>query len=177
MARAPRIFVADDQADVLEALRLLLKNEAYAAETFHAPDAFIGALRRRTADAVLMDLNYTRDTTSGDEGLDTIARIRAFDAYTPIVVMTAWGTIELAVWALRSERQPLDREYRQLVRGRFRKRDVRPREGRVHGREDRPRRPFRARRWGNAVSRRDRQHPGGAARAPIARPRRRGGGA
>ncbi|HEY5565705.1 MAG TPA: sigma-54-dependent Fis family transcriptional regulator, partial [Gammaproteobacteria bacterium] len=66
MARAPRIFVADDQADVLEALRLLLKNEAYAAETFHEPDALIGALRVRTADAVLMDLNYTRDTTSGD---------------------------------------------------------------------------------------------------------------
>ena len=101
MARAPRIFVADDQADVLEALRLLLKNEAYAAETFHAPDGLIGALRARTADAVLMDLNYTRDTTSGDEGLDTIARIRAFDAYTPIVVMTAWGTIELAVEAMR----------------------------------------------------------------------------
>jgi len=101
MARAPRIFVADDQADVLEALRLLLKNEAYAAETFHEPDALIGALRVRTADAVLMDLNYTRDTTSGDEGLDTIARIRAFDAYTPIVVMTAWGTIELAVEAMR----------------------------------------------------------------------------
>ena len=101
MARAPRIFVADDQADVLEALRLLLKNEAYSAETFHEPDALIGALRVRTADAVLMDLNYTRDTTSGDEGLDTIARIRAFDAYTPIVVMTAWGTIELAVEAMR----------------------------------------------------------------------------
>ncbi|HEY5566965.1 MAG TPA: sigma-54 dependent transcriptional regulator, partial [Gammaproteobacteria bacterium] len=81
--------------------RLLLKNEAYAAETFHEPDALIGALRVRTADAVLMDLNYTRDTTSGDEGLDTIARIRAFDAYTPIVVMTAWGTIELAVEAMR----------------------------------------------------------------------------
>src|SRR3970040_1054176 len=101
MALAPRIFVADDQADVLEAWRLLLKNEAYAAETFHEPDALIGALRVRTADAVLMDLNYTRDTTSGDEGLETIARIRASDAHTPIFVMTAWGTIELAVEAMR----------------------------------------------------------------------------
>src|SRR3970040_1590243 len=101
MARAPRIFVADDQADVLEALRLLLKNEAYEEETFYSPEGCIGALRARTTDAVLMDLNYTRDTTSGDEGLDTIARIRAFDAYTPIVVMTAWGTIELAVEAMR----------------------------------------------------------------------------
>jgi DNA-binding NtrC family response regulator len=99
--RAPRIFIADDQSDVLEALRLLLKNEAYAADGFHDPEALIGALRARTADAVLMDLNYTRDTTSGDEGLETIARIRAFDAYTPIVVMTAWGTIELAVEAMR----------------------------------------------------------------------------
>jgi DNA-binding NtrC family response regulator len=99
--RTPRIFIADDQSDVLEALRLLFKNEAYAADGFHDPEALIGALRARTADAVLMDLNYTRDTTSGDEGLDTIARIRAFDAYTPIVVMTAWGTIEVAVEAMR----------------------------------------------------------------------------
>jgi DNA-binding NtrC family response regulator len=99
--RPPRIFVADDQHDVVESLRLLLKGEGYACETFDHPDALIGALRARATDAVLMDLNYTRDTTSGDEGLDTIARIRAFDAYTPLVVMTAWGSIELAVEAMR----------------------------------------------------------------------------
>ena len=99
--RPPRIFVADDQYDVLESLRLLLKGEGYACETFAHPDALTGALRARAADAVLMDLNYTRDTTSGDEGLDTIARVRAFDAYTPLVVMTAWGSIELAVEAMR----------------------------------------------------------------------------
>jgi DNA-binding NtrC family response regulator len=99
--RAPRIFVADDQRDVVESLRLLLKNEGYAAETFTHPDALLTALRERTADAVLMDLNYTRDTTSGDEGLDTVTRIRAFDSHTPIVVMTAWGTIGLAVEAMR----------------------------------------------------------------------------
>ena len=100
-ARPPRIFVADDQRDVTESLRLLLKGEGYTAETFDHPEALLGALRTRAPDAVLMDLNYTRDTTSGDEGLDTIARIRAFDAYTPIVVMTAWGTSALAVEAMR----------------------------------------------------------------------------
>jgi DNA-binding NtrC family response regulator len=100
-ARPPRIFVADDQRDVTESLRLLLKGEGYTAETFDHPEALVGALRTRAPDAVLMDLNYTRDTTSGDEGLDTIARIRAFDAHTPIVVMTAWGTIGLAVEAMR----------------------------------------------------------------------------
>jgi DNA-binding NtrC family response regulator len=100
-ARVPRILVADDQHDVLESVRLLLKGEGFAAETFDTPDALVRALRARAADAVLMDLNYTRDTTSGDEGLDTVARIRAFDAYTPIVVMTAWGSIELAVEAMR----------------------------------------------------------------------------
>jgi DNA-binding NtrC family response regulator len=100
-ARPPRIFVADDQSDVVEAARLLLKGEGYGAETFGDPDALVAALQKRTADAVLMDLNYTRDTTSGEEGLDTIARIRASDAYTPIVVMTAWGTIGLAVEAMR----------------------------------------------------------------------------
>src|SRR6056297_2390896 len=99
--RPPRILVADDQRDVLEALRLLLKGEGYQTESFSHPHALIESLRQHAADAVLMDLNYTRDTTSGDEGLDAIGRIRAFDAYTPIVVMTAWGTIELAVEAMR----------------------------------------------------------------------------
>jgi DNA-binding NtrC family response regulator len=82
-------------------LRLLLKGEGYTAESFDHPAALIAALRARSADAVLMDLNYTRDTTSGDEGLDTVARIRAFDAATPLVVMTAWSSIEVAVEAMR----------------------------------------------------------------------------
>jgi DNA-binding NtrC family response regulator len=99
--RASRIFVADDQHDVVESVRLLLKGEGYGAETFDHPDPLIAALRSRSADAILMDLNYTRDTTSGDEGLDAIAKIRAFDAHTPIVVMTAWGSIGLAVEAMR----------------------------------------------------------------------------
>jgi DNA-binding NtrC family response regulator len=100
-SRPPRIFVADDQHDVVESVRLLLKGEGYATESFDHPESLLGALRKRAPDAVLMDLNYTRDTTSGDEGLDTIARIRTFDAHTPIVVMTAWGTIGLAVEAMR----------------------------------------------------------------------------
>jgi DNA-binding NtrC family response regulator len=99
--RTPRILVADDQRDVLEALRLLLKGEGYSTETFSHPDELIKSLRAQASDAVLMDLNYTRDTTSGEEGLDAIARIRAFDAHTPVIVMTAWGTIELAVEAMR----------------------------------------------------------------------------
>ena len=99
--RPHRIFVADDQRDVLESLRLLLKSEGYTAETFTNPEGLVSALRERTADAVLMDLNYTRDTTSGDEGLDAVTRIRSFDAHTPIVLMTAWGTINLAVEGMR----------------------------------------------------------------------------
>jgi DNA-binding NtrC family response regulator len=99
--RPPQIFVADDQQDVVESLRLLLKSDDFSTEAFSNPDALIERLRVRAADVVLMDLNYTRDTTSGEEGLDAIGRIRAFDAHTPIVVMTAWGSIELAVEAMR----------------------------------------------------------------------------
>ena len=219
------------------------------------------ALRERTADAVLMDLNYTRDTTSGDEGLDAVTRIRSFDAHTPIVLMTAWGTIGLAVEGMRrgaqdfiekpwdNERlltvlrtqvalgralqrartleaenrqlkgsgealiaesaamqpvletiervaptdanvlitgesgcgkglvarlihdgfaaaraQPRHRQHRQLGRDGVRERDVRPRQRRVHRREERPRRPLRARRRRHAVLGRDREHPRRAAR-------------
>jgi DNA-binding NtrC family response regulator len=100
-SHAPCVFIADDQRDVREALRLLLKSEGYASETFDSPGALIERLRTRTADAVLMDLNYARDTTSGEEGLDALDRIRVFDAVTPIIVMTAWGSIPLAVEAMR----------------------------------------------------------------------------
>lgn len=99
--RTARILVADDQRDVLEAVRLLLKAENYAVETFNHPSALIESLKTREADAVLMDLNYTRDTTSGDEGLEAVLQIRAFDPLTPIIVMTAWGSIPLAVEAMR----------------------------------------------------------------------------
>src|SRR5271167_645869 len=98
---APRILIADDQADVLEALRLLLKGEGYQIESATSPASLISALETRDFDVVLMDLNYTRDTTSGQEGLDLLTRIQAIDAMAPIVVMTAWGSVDLAVEAMR----------------------------------------------------------------------------
>ena len=96
-----RILVADDQPDVLEALRLLLKAEGYALETAASPAGILAALEEREFDVVLMDLNYTRDTTSGQEGLDLLARIQALDPLLPVVVMTAWATVDVAVEAMR----------------------------------------------------------------------------
>src|SRR5438093_7333555 len=98
---SPRLLIADDQVDVLEALRLLLKGEGYQIESATSPSGILAALEARDFDAVLMDLNYTRDTTSGEEGLEVVARIHALDSTLPIVVMTAWGSIELAVEAMR----------------------------------------------------------------------------
>jgi DNA-binding NtrC family response regulator len=97
----PRILIADDQPDVLEALRLLLKGSGYVTVTAHVPEGIIALLEREDFDAVLMDLNYTRDTTSGREGLDLLTRIQALDANLPIVVMTAWGSVEKAVEAMQ----------------------------------------------------------------------------
>lgn len=98
---APRILIADDQADVIEALRLLLKPEGYAIESAASPAAVLAALEAREFDIVLMDLNYARDTTSGREGLDLLARVQALDVALPVVVMTAWGSVDLAVQAMR----------------------------------------------------------------------------
>src|SRR6266581_4682271 len=98
---APRILIADDQVDVLEALRLLLKGEGYRTETVNSPAKVQGALEAGEFDVVLMDLNYARDTTSGQEGLDLLARIQALDSALPVVVMTAWANVELAVEAMR----------------------------------------------------------------------------
>ena len=98
---ASRILIADDQADVVEALRLLLKPEGYQIDTADSPGAVIRAMDRRDYDVVLMDLNYARDTTSGREGLDLITQIRSSDETTPLVVMTAWGSVSLAVEAMR----------------------------------------------------------------------------
>jgi DNA-binding NtrC family response regulator len=97
----PRILVADDQRDVLEALRFLLKGEGFEVETAASPAAIIGALGTGDFDAALMDLNYTRDTTSGREGLDLLTQIQALDATLPVIVMTAWGSVEGAVEAMR----------------------------------------------------------------------------
>src|SRR5579883_1641857 len=98
---APRVLIADDQADVLEALRLLLKGERYQIEAVTSPLAAISALEARDFDVVLMDLNYTRDTTSGAEGLDLLTKIQSIDPVLPVIVMTAWGTVGLAVEAMR----------------------------------------------------------------------------
>src|SRR5579871_6675867 len=100
-SRTPCILIADDQPDVLEALRFLVKGEGYAAETVNSPGAAIDAVESRDFDAVLMDLNYTRDTTSGQEGLELLNRIQTLDTTLPVIVMTAWGSIELAVEAMR----------------------------------------------------------------------------
>lgn len=96
-----RILIADDQPDVLEALRLLLKAEGFSIELSSSPAAIISAIEARDFDVVLMDLNYSRDTTSGQEGLDLLSRIQAIDSILPVVVMTAWGTVSLAVEAMR----------------------------------------------------------------------------
>jgi DNA-binding NtrC family response regulator len=96
-----RILVADDQADVREALRLLLKAEGYTAETVSSPAAAIEAVQTNEFDIMLMDLNYQRDTTSGQEGIDLLSRIQSADSKLPIIVMTAWGSVELAVEAMR----------------------------------------------------------------------------
>src|SRR5271168_5082121 len=84
-----RILVADDQPDIREALRLLLKGEKFETETVASPAAVLSALEAREFDALLMDLNYARDTTSGQEGLDLLSNIRAKDSTLPIIVMTA----------------------------------------------------------------------------------------
>jgi DNA-binding NtrC family response regulator len=97
----PRILVADDQPDVLEAIRLLLKGEGFEVQSATSPGAVIGALEASDFDVVLIDLNYTRDTTSGREGIDLLTRIRNIDETIPVVVMTAWGSIDLAVEAMR----------------------------------------------------------------------------
>jgi len=98
---APRILIADDQPDVLAALRLLLKAEGYLIETAASPAAILAALEIREYDILLMDLNYARDTTSGQEGLDVLRQLAAKDPALPVVVMTAWGSVELAVEAMR----------------------------------------------------------------------------
>jgi len=97
----PRILIADDQADVLMALKLLLKGEGFAIEQAMSPGEIVKTLETREFDLVLMDLNYTRDTTSGQEGLDLLTRIAQIDGSLPAVVMTAWGSVELAVEAVR----------------------------------------------------------------------------
>lgn len=97
----PRTLIADDQPDILEALRLLLKKEGFQIESASSPAGILEKLRARDFDVLLMDLNYARDTTSGREGLDLLSHIRAIDDTLPVVAMTAWGSIDIAVEAMQ----------------------------------------------------------------------------
>src|SRR5438874_2715265 len=96
-----KLLIADDQPHILEALRLLLKPEGYQLEMVRMPALVLEALAHESFDGLLIDLNYTRDTTSGQEGLDLVTRVKEIDAQLPVVVMTAWGNIDLAVEAMR----------------------------------------------------------------------------
>jgi sigma-B regulation protein RsbU (phosphoserine phosphatase) len=97
----PRILIADDQPDLLDALKLLLKGEGIEYDAVTSPEAALNALNARPFDLVLMDLNYTGDTTSGREGIDLLARVQVVDALLPVIVMTGWGSVDLAVEAMR----------------------------------------------------------------------------
>jgi DNA-binding NtrC family response regulator len=96
-----KLLIADDQPHILEALRLLLKPEGYQLEMVRMPALVLEALAHESFDGLLIDLNYTRDTTSGQEGLELVTRVKEMDAQLPVVVMTAWGNIDLAVEAMR----------------------------------------------------------------------------
>ncbi|MGB7624221.1 MAG: sigma-54 dependent transcriptional regulator [Terriglobia bacterium] len=97
----PRILIADDQPDVREALRLMLKGEGYQIEAVPSPERVLGSLEEQDFDVLLMDLNYARDTTSGEEGLELLSQVQKLDSMLPVVVMTAWGSVEVAVEAMR----------------------------------------------------------------------------
>ena len=100
-SRVPRILLADDQPDILEALQLLLKTEGYQVQSASSPAAVLAAVDEADFDAVLIDLNYARDTTSGQEGLDLLAKLQAGDATLPVIVLTAWASVDVAVEAMR----------------------------------------------------------------------------
>ena len=100
-AAQPRILVADDQPDLIDALRLLLKREEIHIESAGSPEAALTAITAGSFDLLLMDLNYTSDTTSGREGIDLLSRVQALDQELPIVIMTGWGSVDLAVEAMR----------------------------------------------------------------------------
>jgi len=97
----PRILIADDQQDVLDALRLLLKGHGYSIETVNSPADLLAAVARQEFDILLIDLNYARDTTSGREGLDVLSRLKELEDAPPVVAMTGWATVGLAVEAMQ----------------------------------------------------------------------------
>jgi sigma-B regulation protein RsbU (phosphoserine phosphatase) len=97
----PRILIADDQQDVLDALRLLLKGHGYSIETVNSPADLLASVARQEFDILLIDLNYARDTTSGREGLDVLSRLKEMEDAPPVVAMTGWATVGLAVEAMQ----------------------------------------------------------------------------
>ena len=97
----PRVLIADDQPDLLDALRLLLKAEGIHMDAVTSPEAALSALASRQYDLLLMDLNYTGDTTSGAEGMDMLARVQGLDRSLPVIVMTGWGSVDIAVETMR----------------------------------------------------------------------------
>ena len=100
-SRSPRVLLADDQRDILEALQLLLKSEGFQVQSVSSPAAVLAAIDEADFDAALIDLNYARDTTSGQEGLDLLARLHAQDPTLPVIVLTAWASVDVAVEAMR----------------------------------------------------------------------------
>src|SRR6202158_6597304 len=97
----PRILIADDQQDVLDALRLLLKGHGYNIEAVNSPADLLATVARQEFDILLIDLNYARDTTSGREGLDVLSQLREIEDPPPVVAMTGWATVGLAVEAMQ----------------------------------------------------------------------------
>src|ERR1700723_3093872 len=96
-----RVLVADDQPHILEAVELLLQPQGIHVDTARSPQLLLEAMGQSDYDVLLIDLNYTRDTTSGQEGLDLLARIQEYDSRLPVIVMTAWGNIDLAVESIK----------------------------------------------------------------------------
>jgi sigma-B regulation protein RsbU (phosphoserine phosphatase) len=124
-----RVLVADDQPHILTALEMLLDECGYQTELVSSPDGVLACLEGASFDVVLLDLNYTRDTTGGVEGLELVSKIRLLDQNIPLVVMTAWGNVELAVEAMRrgasdfvqkpwNNRQLVEKVREQVERGR-----------------------------------------------------------
>src|SRR6185295_3810396 len=97
----PRVLIADDQTDLLDALRLLLKGAGMHMDAVRSPEEALAAIESGAFDLLLMDLNYTGDTTSGREGIDLLARVQQVDGLLPVIVMTGWGSVDLAVEAMR----------------------------------------------------------------------------
>ncbi|MES2623792.1 MAG: sigma-54 dependent transcriptional regulator [Pseudomonadota bacterium] len=95
------ILIADDDTSIIVALKLLLNSEGMASEACQTPDALLARIAEKNFKLALIDMNYCKDTTSGNEGLELISKIRKLDENIPIVVMTGWATIPLVVDAMQ----------------------------------------------------------------------------